>query len=52
VGNLLNDRGQLMKRGLEQLVARVGLEHVHDRLAAMTVLAVTGKLNNASGLLP
>ena len=51
VSDLLDDGGQLGQRGLEQLVARIGLQHVHDRLATMAVLAITRKPDDRGGLL-
>ena len=52
VGDLLHHGGQLGHRGLEQLVAGIGLQHVHDRLAAMAGLAVARARDHRSSLLP
>ncbi len=52
VGDLLHHRSQLGGRGLEQFVPRIALQHVHDRLAAMAVLAVSRPLQDRDRLLP
>ena len=51
VQHRLRDRDQLVQRRLEQLVPRVGLEHVHERLAGVAHRVCTGRLDHRVGLL-
>ena len=48
----LRDRDELVDRGLEQLVARVGLEHVHQRLAGVAQRREPGAVDDLLGLDP
>ena len=51
VHDRVGDRHQVVDRGLEELVARVGLQHVHQRLAGVAVRLVAGPLDHLLGLL-
>ena len=48
----LRDRHELLDRGLEQLVARVGLQHVHQRLAGVAQRREPGPVDDLLGLEP
>ena len=52
VRDALDGLAELGQRRLEQLVARVGLERVDDRLAAVAGRVVAGALDHGLGLLP
>jgi len=50
VQHRLSGVGQLLDRGLKQLVARIGLEEVHQRLAAMAPRRVLERGEDPGGL--
>jgi hypothetical protein len=52
VQHRLRDRDQLVDRRLEQLVARVGLEHVHQRLAGVALRVEPGPVDHRLRLHP
>ncbi len=52
VEHRLRDRHELLDRGLEQLVAGVGLEHVHERLAGVAQRREPGRVDDLLGLDP